>query len=548
MVHPQPGRAWSIAPVLALICTSVFAYGLSGPDIGWISDDYVEVYGVTSPVPDWWSAFTSSADGHWSPWRLLKHPVQGYLGFWLGPGPTHVLQFVGHLACVLLFYRLLKRLAWPTPASLAAGLLFSSFPWFAEAVYWWPGASANWATALVLVSALSFTRWTESHQRRWLVAYACFVLLSLLTYEIWLGGALFFVALDWYHRRVNGRALKTRWICRYGAIAAPFLIYVVLFAIAVEPALYSGLEPPDGADRVSARLGDLPFAFILVQWRTIQWLMDVQWRWTWLAEAQALHSAPGMLALGAEVAVLVLLSLGWVRGSLRGTGLPSAIAQARVPVWESLILGWSLLLGSRIALILQQSISRFDTRLAYGASLGIAVAAVALVSGVVQHPRVGVRVRAATGVVVLAGVLVLGWASAGVGAHYVKTTQAEAQTIRTLETWVASSPSPPHGVTIVVVAPRSAIAQGAKDLAYFNERDGDWLDYVVKRRCPDCDTYVAEHVDCVGTKNIIAVHEAAATDRTQAVSDGRVTLGDQTVFFRWTGQELRPAGGACGQG
>ncbi len=224
------------------------------------------------------------------------------------------------------------------------------------------------------------------------------------------------------------------------------------------------------------------------------------------------------------------------------------MSRARVPVWESLVLGWSLLLGSRIVLILQQSISRFDTRLAYGASLGIAVAAVALVAGVVQSPRVGGGLRAAMGVLVLAGVLVLGWTSAGVGVHYVNTTQAEAQTIRTLETWIASSPSPPRGATIVVVAPRSAIAQGAKDLAYFNERDGDWLDYVVKRRCPDCDTYVTEQVDCVGARNTITVYEAEATDRHQPVSDGRVTLSDQTVFFRWTGQELLPIGGACRQG
>lgn len=206
MTHLQRGTVAKIAPVLALVCTSVFAYGLSGPDIGWISDDYAEVYGVTSPVPDWRSAFVRSGDGHWSPWRLLKLPFQGYLSFWLGPGPTHVLQFAGHLVCVLLFYHLLKRLAWPTSAALAAGMLFSAFPWFAQAVYWWPGASANWATILVLVAALCYIQWAESHQRRWLMAYACFVLLSLATYELWLGGFLFFIALDWYRRRVSARA------------------------------------------------------------------------------------------------------------------------------------------------------------------------------------------------------------------------------------------------------------------------------------------------------------------------------------------------------
>ena len=157
-----------IVPALVLICTSVFAYGLCGPHIGWLSDDYNEVFGVSAGVPDWRTAFMMGGGGHWSPYRLLKYPLQGYLGFWLGPSYTHILQFTGHLICVLLFYTLLKRLAWPTPASLAAGMLFSTFPWFSSAVYYWPAASATWATILVLAAAHSFILWSESHLRRWL--------------------------------------------------------------------------------------------------------------------------------------------------------------------------------------------------------------------------------------------------------------------------------------------------------------------------------------------------------------------------------------------
>lgn len=223
------------------------------------------------------------------------------------------------------------------------------------------------------------------------MAYTGFVLLSLVTYELWLGGFLFFIALDWYRRRVSARALTTPWMWRYGGIAAPFLIFAALFTTSAE---------------------------------------------------QAFHSMPGVLILAAEAVVLALLSVSWVRGALCTTGSQIEIAQARVPVWESLVLAWSLLLGSRIVLILQQSISRFDTRLAYGASMGIAVAGVALVSGAIHHRLVGVRLRAMAGPMVLVVVLVLGWASAGVGVHYANSSQAEAQTLRTLEHWIASSSSP----------------------------------------------------------------------------------------------------------
>lgn len=337
---------------------------------------------------------------------------------------------------------------------------------------------------------------------------------------------------------------------RYSGIAARFLIYGALFTISAQQAFHSAAGPVGGADRVSVDVRDLPFAFVLVQLRTLQWPLDVQWRWTWLAAEQAFHSTAGVLILVAEAAVLALLSVSWVRGALRargGAATQTEIAQERVPVWASLVLAWSLLLGSRIVLILQQSISRFDTRLAYGASMGIAVAGVALVSGAIHHRLVGVRLRAMAGPMVLAVVLMLGWAVAGVGVHYANTSQAEAQTLRTLEHWMASSPSPIRGATIVVVAAKSVTAQGTRDLGYFNERDGDFLDYVMKRRCPDCDTFVTEQVDCVGTRNTIAVHDETETDRTQPVSNGRVTLSDQAVFFRWTGQALVPADGACQQ-
>ena len=534
------GALARLAPALALTSTAVFAYGLSGPDIGWMSDDHEEVFGASSPVPDWRTAFQIGGDGHWSPYRLLKYPIQGYLGFWLGPSRTHVLQFMGHLFCVLLFYRLLKRLGWPTAAALAAGMLFSSFSWFSEAVYWWPGASANWATVAILLAAHCFIVWTRSARSRWLLAYTCFTLLSLVTYELWLGGFIFFGGLDWYLRRATpspaeSADVRRTWFWRYAGIAAPFLIYAALFFIA----------PSGAADRIGLTVADLPRSFAVLHVRALEWPLDVQWRWTLLAAEQSFHSTPGALVLAVQATVLALLGVLWVRTARSKADTRAAMAHLRVPVWASFILGWSVLLGSRVALLLVGSVSRVDTRLAYGASIGVAVAGVSLVSGVMQH--LGTRARVLAGLLVLAAVPVLGSAAAGVGVHYVRTAAAEAETLRTLGNWLASSVHP-RGLTIVVVAARQAVPQGATDLAYFSELNGFWLDYLVKQRCPECETFVVPMVGCVGTRPTIQVNKERETVRAPVTPDGTVTLGDKTVFFRWTGRELIPEKGACPAG
>ena len=60
-----------IVPALVLIFTSVFAYGLCGPHIGWLNDDYTEVFGASSGVPDW---RTASHDWRWRTLVALPAP------------------------------------------------------------------------------------------------------------------------------------------------------------------------------------------------------------------------------------------------------------------------------------------------------------------------------------------------------------------------------------------------------------------------------------------------------------------------------------------
>ena len=520
------------APTLVLIATCVFAYGLCGPQIGWLSDDYEEVFGVSSSVPDWRTAFTIGGAGHWSIYRALKYPLQGYLGLWLGSGYAHVLQFMSHIICVLLFYALLKRIKWSTPASLAAALLFCSFPWISQAVYWWSAASTIWATVLILGAAHCLISWSESNLRRWLIAYASLVVLSLALYELWLGGFIFFAALIWYYQKIGKRDPKTAnggsfqrrrdsaW--RYGKIGIPFLLYAVLY--------WTG-PSSDASDRINLTLTRLPVSLAFVHLRAAQWPIDTQWRWTFLNASLAFHSIFGALCLSIEAVVLFMLCYAWIRR------LPQTdLMHNHVPLWHSLVLGWSIFLGSRIGLILQRFISRYDTRENYAASMGVAVVAVALISTLIKSKHVHNLPRIIAGVMIVAIVFVLGWTSAGIGVHYVMTSQAEAQTIRTLNRWISASGNERNGLTIVVVAGANTISHGTVELSYFNEHDGYWLDYAIKRRCQDCNVVVTNEIECVDKRSTIVLHDPGSL--TQTASKGRLILDERVTLFRWTGESL----------
>jgi len=228
----------------------------------------------------------------------------------------------------------------------------------------------------------------------------------------------------------------------------------------------------------------------------------------------------GAFVLALEAVLLLLLGYAWIRRLPR-----TNLTHNDVPLWDSLVLGWSLFLGSRLVFTLMGGIST-HTRQNYGASMGVAVAVVAIMSSVIRAKQISARLRATAGVMVLAVVFVLGWTSAAIGIHYVKTTEAEAQTIRTFDRWIAASPLEWHGLTIVVVAAKNAITPG--ELSYSSEDDGNWLRYAIKRVCRDCNAVVAEEVECIGKKSTIILPAAHR----------RQMLGDGTVLFRWTGKDL----------
>ncbi len=528
-----------VVPILALISTCIFSYGLCAPRIGWLSDDYNEVFGVSSAVPGWRAAFMMGGAGHWSPYRLLKYPLEGYLGCWLGPSYAHILQFTSHIICAILFYTLLKRVKWSTAASLAAGMLFCAFPWISQAVYWWAAATTIWATILALGAAHCLILWRESHSRAWLIAYASLVLLSLLLYELWLGGFIFFAGLDWYHqnteksdlaavdRRFLQRNYDSSW--RYGKIAVPFVVYGVLCWMAPSSEI---------SDRIGLRLARLPALFALVHLRVAQWPLDTQWRWAFEYADTAFHSTFGALCFASEAAILLLLGYGWIRKCREGN-----LTQNSVPLWHSVLLGWAIFLGSRIALILQGYISRYDTRENYAASMGIAVVVIAVVSALIHSGDVNNWLRAAGGVMILAIVAVLGWTSAGIGVHYIMTSTAEAQTIRQLNRWLSASPYELSGLTIVVVAAPSSISHGTVELSYFNEQDGSLLGYAIRERCDRCSVFVTGEVECIDKRDTILLHDSA--DLTRSAPSRRWVLDERTALFRWTGQDLVPEPLSC---
>jgi len=423
-------------------------------------------------------------------------------------------------------------------------MIFCVFPWMSEAVYWWPAAATIWATILVLGAAHCLISWNDSHLNRWLVAYAGLVFLSLVLYELWLGGFIFLAVLDWYYRTaVNGNpgcakrasARKSRenfW--RFGKIAAPFLLYVVLYWIS---------PSADASGRVDLPLAKIPVSIAMVHLRALQWPFDTQWRWAFLNAGSAFHSAPGLFCLAIEIAVLLLLGYAWIQR------FPQADLTPREDsIWSSLLLGWSIFLGSRIALVLQGFIARYDTRENYAASMGIAVAIVALASSLIQSRFAGRRLYITAGVAILAFVFVLGWTSTGIGVHYVRTSGAEAQTIQEISRWISAKPDEWSGRTIVVVAEANTISHGTIELSYFNEHDGYWLDYVVKRRCPNCNVFLTNATECVGNRRVIALSEGVAqapVGLAAAELKNQWWLSSPAVLLRWNGRDLEREPVAC---
>ncbi len=543
-LHFGSSKLSRIIPVLVLVATSVFAYGMCGTSIGWISDDYNEVFGVTNPVPDWRNAVLIGGSGHFSPYRLLKYPIEGYLGYWLGPGHSHELQFISHLICVLLFYFLLKRIKWSTPASLAAGMLFCSMPWMSEAVYWWSAATTIWATILVLGAAHCLISWQDSNSKRWIFAYAGLVFLSLVMYELWLGGFIFFAVLVWYYRaveKVNRGTAKEEPLGkgresfgRYGKLALPFIVYTFLYFVA---------PSQDAASRIYLPLAQLPRSIAMVHLRALQWPVDTAWHWTFMNAGTAFNSSSGWFCITIEIAILGLLCYAWAQRFP-----PTDLISRGTPLWHSLVLGWSIFAGSRIALVLQSFISRYDTRQNYAASMGIAIAVVACISSLLESKFVGRRIHVAVGVAILAIVFVLGWTSTGIGIHYVMTTRAEAQTIHEINDWIAVAGHEHAGLTLVVTPDMNAISHGTVELSYFNEHDGTWLDFVVKKQCQNCTVFVTDEAECVAKRRMIELHDPVTPVPVGLAAAGfknRWWLGPPAVLFRWTGQDLVPESVSC---
>jgi hypothetical protein len=168
--------------------------------------------------------------------------------------------------------------------------------------------------------------------------------------------------------------------------------------------------------------------------------------------------------------------------------------------------------------------------------MGVAAVAVALIASLIQSENVHNLPRVIAGVMIVAIVFVLGWTSAGIGVHYVMTSQAEAQTIRALNRWISASPREISGLTIVVVAGANTISHGTVELSYFNEHDGYWLDYAIKQRCQDCNVVVTDEIECVDKRSTIVLHDPGSL--AQTAPKGRLTLDERVTLFRWTGESL----------
>jgi tetratricopeptide (TPR) repeat protein len=194
---------FSAALLLAGACLLVYANGLTG---GFTYDDKAIVRDnprirapgrIDQVFGTQYFGGPPGSGTAYRPMLLLSFALQ----WWLHGGnavPFHVANVFLHIVATLLFVMLLLRIGIPSPAAIAAGLLFAVHPIHVEAVTSVVGRGETQAAALVLGYLLLGLRGLAGGGRWWLALSLVLYFLALLSKEsAAVAPALLFLCLVW---------------------------------------------------------------------------------------------------------------------------------------------------------------------------------------------------------------------------------------------------------------------------------------------------------------------------------------------------------------
>jgi hypothetical protein len=462
--------------------------------IGWISDDYQNVYGTPlRTVPTIQQAIRDVGFGNYQDRptvvRTLGFAFVGYLGMKLGPANCHVIEGIAHILCGVCLIILLRKLNWPTSTALWAAAFFLTSPWVSEGVFWWSGSATTFAALFMLLASLSYVRWSTEERKSSFYLYlslAC-IFISLCWYELWLSCFLLFWGIE---TNIQCQRKNCESNLSVAAVSArlcwPTLTPSILFVILVKLSAYS---PPAGRHLSSSPLR-LMVSLVSLHLRVLNWFTNIHWTSAVRDGVRVLVTRPEGIAVLAAVALVFIYRSYLSRqpgiSIMRDTPNLGGVRSA-----PALLLGYAFFAASRFVLILVGGIDT-ETRHNYGAAIGISIVFAVLLeilcrrsSKVAQKLIVGL-----TGILISVNTL----AFAGVGAHYETTTAYEHETVSMLRPLVAALPV--SNSVVIVGDPTNSPGE----MSYFSEHPewGGWFGAQMARTRSDLQYYVAKSTIHIG--------------------------------------------------
>lgn len=140
--------------------------------------------------------------------------------------PLHMVNLIFHLLNIILVYLFIQKLAHKQLIALLVAMLFAIHPMNVEAVTWISARSSGLYTFFYLLALLFYLKYIEFAQKRYLVFVGLAFFLSLLCKAQAVTLPLIFLAIDFYHSRINRTLLPSILLEKM-----PFFILSFIFGI-----------------------------------------------------------------------------------------------------------------------------------------------------------------------------------------------------------------------------------------------------------------------------------------------------------------------------
>ena len=294
-------------------------------------------------------AFTAVKPYYWQPLTWLSHQLDATL-FGTRPGPQHLVSVILHGLTAALFFLFLQRATGRTGAAAAAAAIWAVHPLRVESVAWIAERKDVLAGLFFVATLLAYERFVR---RRSAVRYAVVLLLfalALMSKPAVVAAPLVLILLNWW----PFDRLRTEWRRAVLEVVPPVILAIPIMAVT--------LMGQRGA------IGDIPLSLRL---------------------SNAIRSAGAYL-----VKLLLPIDLSVVYPFRKDIGLEAAIAEIVVAAitlsawhfrkshpWLATGWGWYLAMLLPVMGLVQSGAQAMADRFMYTPSMGIAIAAVWLVTG-----------------------------------------------------------------------------------------------------------------------------------------------------------------------